>query len=119
MGVAASLLGLDNRIVAKAIRDGLGKERFEENFKVLEASYSWIEGQTYKWEKLPSISNPPQCLLMNGHEAVALGAISAGLKFCAFYPMSPSTSIAQTLIEWAKDMDLMVVQAEDEIAALI
>ena len=86
MGVAASLLGLDRRIVAKAMRDGLGEERFEENFKVLEASYNWIEGQAYTWEKLPPISNPPRRLLMNGHEAVALGAISAGLKFCAFLP---------------------------------
>jgi 2-oxoglutarate ferredoxin oxidoreductase subunit alpha len=118
MGIAASLLGLDKQIVAKTMKDALGKERYEENVKVLEASYSWIEGQAYKWEKLPSISNPPRRLLMNGHEAVALGAISAGLKFCAFYPMSPAVSVAQTLIERAKDMDLIVVQAEDEIAAI-
>ena len=118
MGVAASVLGLDKEIVAKSLGDGLGKEHFEENVKVLEASYHWIEGQDFKWEKLPSISTPPRRLLMNGHDAVALGAISAGLKFCAFYPMSPAMSIAQTLIERAKDLDLIVMQAEDEIAAV-
>ena len=118
MGVAASLLGLEKQVVAGVIKDSLGKEKFEENLEVLEKRFHWLEGQAYKREKLPSISNPPQRLLLNGHEAVALGAISAGLKFCAFYPMSPSTSIAQTMIEWAKEMDLVVVQAEDEIAAI-
>jgi 2-oxoglutarate ferredoxin oxidoreductase subunit alpha len=118
MGIAASLLGLEKQVVAGVIKDSLGKEKLEENLEVLEKSYHWLEGQAYKWEKLPSISNPSRRLLLNGHEAVALGAISAGLKFCAFYPMSPSTSVAQTMIEWAKEMDLAVVQAEDEIAAI-
>jgi 2-oxoglutarate ferredoxin oxidoreductase subunit alpha len=118
MGVVAGLLGLDKQIVAQAVRDGLGKEKFEENAKVLEASYDWLKAQSYGGEKLPTPSNRSRRLLMNGHEAVALGSVSAGLKFCAFYPMSPSTSVAQTLIEWAKEMDLVVVQAEDEIAAI-
>ena len=118
MGMATSLLGLDKQVVAGVIKDSLGKEKCEENLEVLEKNYHWPEGQSYKWEKLSSISNRPRRLLLNGHEAVALGAISAGLKFCAFYPMSPSTSIAQTMIEWAKEMDLVVVQAEDEIAAI-
>jgi 2-oxoglutarate ferredoxin oxidoreductase subunit alpha len=118
MGVAACLLGLEKQVVLGVIKDSLGKEKFEENLEVLEKSYHWLEGQAYQRMKLPSISNPPRRLLLNGHEAVALGAISAGLKFCAFYPMSPSTSIAQTMIEWAKEMDLMVMQAEDEIAAI-
>ena len=118
MGVAAGLLGLDKQVVAGVIKDSLRKEMFEDNLQVLETSYRWLEGQDYKWRKLPSVSNPPRRLLLNGHEAVALGAISAGLKFCAFYPMSPSTSIAQALIEWAKEMGLIIVQAEDEISAI-
>jgi 2-oxoglutarate ferredoxin oxidoreductase subunit alpha len=109
---------LNKQVVAEVIRDTLGKERFEENIKVLEASYDWLIKQSYKLEESPSIVKSFPRFLLNGHEAVALGAISAGLKFCAFYPMSPSTSIAQTLIEWAKEMDLVVVQAEDEISAI-
>jgi 2-oxoglutarate ferredoxin oxidoreductase subunit alpha len=118
MGVASGLLGLDKQVVAEVMKDTLGEEKFEENLEILEKSYHWLESQVYKRERLRSISNPPRRLLLNGHEAIALGAISAGLKFCAFYPMSPSTSVAQTVIEWAKEMDLVVVQAEDEIAAI-
>jgi 2-oxoglutarate ferredoxin oxidoreductase subunit alpha len=118
MGVVAGLIGLDEQVVAKAIEDTFGRQSSEENWKVLKASYDWLKEQALEWEKLPVIPKPAKRLLMNGHEAVALGAISAGLKFCAFYPMSPSTSVAQALIDWAKDMDLIIEQAEDEIAAI-
>ena len=118
VGIAASLLGIDKSILAKALEDDLGKERFEENRKVLETMYRWVEEKDLQWEKLPSVIKPPERWLMHGHEAVALGAISAGMKLCAFYPMSPSTSIPQTLINRAKDMDLIVEQVEDEIAAI-
>lgn len=118
VGVAAGLIGLDKQAVAKTIEDTLGKERSEANQKVLGASYDWLREHAFEWKKLLPVTSRIQRLVMNGHEAVALGAISAGLKFCAFYPMSPSTSIAQTLIDWAKDMGLIVEQAEDEIAAI-
>lgn len=118
MGVAAGLIGLDENVVAKTIEDTFGKERSEENLKILKASYQWLNEQAFEWEKLPALPKPAKRLIMTGHEAVALGALSAGLKFCAYYPMSPSTSIAQTLIDYAKDMDLVIEQAEDEIAAI-
>ena len=56
--------------------------------------------------------------MMNGNEAIALGAISAGLKFYSFYPMTPATTIGQTLAGYAGKMGLVVEQAEDEIAAI-
>lgn len=118
VSIAAGWMGLDREVMSKVTEDVFGKELFEGNKRVLEVSYRWLKEQSFQWEPLSTIPNPPRRWMMNGHEAVALGAISAGLKFCAFYPMSPSTSIAQTLIEWAKDMDLVIVQAEDEIAAI-
>lgn len=118
LGAASSLLGLNEKVVLKTIKDAIGEERFEENLKVFEESYQWMKQQPKKLERILPKETSDTRLLMNGHEAVALGAISAGLKFCAFYPMSPSTSIAQTLIDWAKEMDLVIVQAEDEIAAI-
>lgn len=57
-------------------------------------------------------------LLMNGNEALALGAIRAGCKFYSAYPMTPSTGIMNTIAEYAKDFNIVVEQAEDEIAAV-
>jgi 2-oxoglutarate ferredoxin oxidoreductase subunit alpha len=68
--------------------------------------------------KLPAISNRSRRLMMNGNEAIALGAISAGLRFYSFYPMTPSTSTSLTLAGQARRMGLIVEQAEDEIAAI-
>jgi 2-oxoglutarate ferredoxin oxidoreductase subunit alpha len=55
---------------------------------------------------------------MNGNEGIALGALSAGLRFCSFYPMTPANSISLKLAGYAKQMGLIVEQAEDEIAAI-
>lgn len=118
IGVAGALLGLDRQVLSKVIREVLGEEKATKNLDVLESSYQWLAFQPIKRNVLSPASKSFSRLLMNGHEAVALGAISSGLKFCAFYPMSPSTSIAQTLIDWSKEMDLIVIQAEDEIAAI-
>ena len=56
--------------------------------------------------------------LMSGNEAIALGALSAGVRFCSFYPMTPATSIVLNMAAHARRMGLIVEQAEDEIAAI-
>lgn len=57
-------------------------------------------------------------LLINGNEALALGAATGGINFCPFYPMSPATTVALSLADWAVQAGLIVEQAEDEIAAI-
>lgn len=57
-------------------------------------------------------------LLINGNEAVALGALAAGCKFYSAYPMTPSTSIMNYLASKMLDAEIVVEQAEDEIAAI-
>lgn len=118
IGIAAALMGLDRKVLGQTVEDTFGSSQSVENLRVLEASYRWFEEQSSEFKKLPEVKDPPQHLVMNGHEAVALGAISAGVKFCAFYPMSPSTSIPQALIDCSEEMGLVVEQAEDEIAAI-
>lgn len=54
----------------------------------------------------------------SGNEAVARGAIAAGLRFFAGYPITPSSEIMETLIDELPPAGGRVVQAEDEIAAL-
>ena len=90
----------------------------EENLKVLEAAFDWCSGQPATVHKLPPVAKPSQRLMLNGNEAIALGSLSAGLKFFAFYPMTPSTSISLNLAGHARQMGLIVEQAEDEIAAI-
>jgi 2-oxoglutarate ferredoxin oxidoreductase subunit alpha len=121
LGVCSALLGLDEGVVAQTVADFFGKvhrEAIEENRRAVGESYRWATGQNVAFEKLPPIPHPPQRMMMNGNEAIALGAATAGLKFYSFYPMTPSTSIALNLAGWAKKLGIVVEQAEDEIAAI-
>ncbi|MCU0609890.1 MAG: 2-oxoacid:acceptor oxidoreductase subunit alpha [Chitinispirillaceae bacterium] len=57
-------------------------------------------------------------LLLSGNDAIALGAIGAGCRFYSAYPMSPSTTIMETMGHFASGYRMVVEQAEDEIAAI-
>jgi 2-oxoglutarate ferredoxin oxidoreductase subunit alpha len=121
LGVCSALLGLDEEIVAQTVVDFFGKvhrDVIEENRRTLAESYRWATEGTAAFEELPPIDGPLQRLMMNGNEAIALGAVTGGLKFYAFYPMTPATSIALNLARWAKELGIVVEQAEGEIAAI-
>lgn len=57
-------------------------------------------------------------ILVNGSEAVALGAIAGGCDFISSYPMSPATGVLTFLAGHAREFEIIAEQAEDEIAAI-
>lgn len=121
LGVVGSLLGLDEKLLAGVVDDFFGKKDASlaaENRRALSQATTWAAGNARSRHKLPPVSNPSHRLIINGNEAIALGAVSAGLRFYSFYPMTPSTSIGLTLAGQARRMGLIVEQAEDEIAAI-
>jgi len=61
---------------------------------------------------------PASPLLMQGNEAVAEGAIAAGARFFAGYPITPSTEIAETLSRRMPEVGGSFLQMEDEIASI-
>jgi len=68
---------------------------------------------------LAGMTPPPEpCLLISGHEAVALGALAAGVQFVSGYPMTPWTSVLNAVAQRARQYGVVVEQAEDEIAAI-
>jgi 2-oxoglutarate ferredoxin oxidoreductase subunit alpha len=122
LGALASVIGIGQDVVEGLVADTFkkkGEEVIRQNREVLAKAYAWAAGQgRCGIQPLPPVQGPRPGLLLNGSEAVALGALAAGVGFCAFYPMTPSTSIALTLIAKAGEMQILVEQAEDEIAAL-
>jgi 2-oxoglutarate ferredoxin oxidoreductase subunit alpha len=56
--------------------------------------------------------------IINGSEALALGAVAGGCNFIASYPMSPGTGVLIYLSQFAADFGIVAEQAEDEIAAI-
>jgi 2-oxoglutarate/2-oxoacid ferredoxin oxidoreductase subunit alpha len=120
LGVAGALLGLIPETLARVVDEFFGHKNaalVDSNRKALQAAYQWMEKQDFSFPKLEPAQGEPR-LMLNGNEAIALGALSAGLKFLSFYPMTPATSIALTVAAQAQNMGIMVEQAEDEIAAI-
>ena len=56
--------------------------------------------------------------ILNGSEAVGIGAIAGGCNFIASYPMSPATGVLTYLSSKSREMGIVVDQAEDEISAI-
>ncbi len=121
LGVVAALLGLDTAVVSEAVAGYFGSKEAEDtraNIAAVYAAYGWAGTVTQPLRRLPPVEASAPRLLLNGNEALALGALAGGVKFCAFYPMSPATSIMVNLARYAQEMGVVVEQAEDEISAI-
>jgi 2-oxoglutarate ferredoxin oxidoreductase subunit alpha len=97
-----------------------GKDAVDQNQACASAGYRHVrERSTPPASQEISLGTPKRGkLLLSGSEAMAIGSICSGLKFYAGYPMSPSTAIMEFVASQARDYDIVVEPAEDEIAAL-
>ena len=119
LGGLAALIGLDVSHVAEQIRREFGErgEKIAEaNIAVLEEAYRYASDRFPPVAEVKKVGEPR--LLMSGAEALALGAVMAGMKFYAAYPMTPASPILHWLAEWGPKFGVAVVQPEDEIAAI-
>lgn len=57
-------------------------------------------------------------IILNGGQAVSLGAAAGGCNFISAYPMSPSTAVLTYLSQHSEELAIITDQAEDEIAAI-
>jgi len=92
------------------------KEILSKNLIAIERGYS--KGKELNLNFEIDKNNLENKILINGTQAVALGALAGGCNFLSFYPMSPSTGVAVFLAQHAKDFGIVVEQFEDEISAV-
>jgi 2-oxoglutarate ferredoxin oxidoreductase subunit alpha len=120
LGAALGIVSYDFSIVEKVLKDYFGSdEKGESNVKAARAGYDFVK-ENFRGEfkfHLGSVDGGKQ-ILLTGNDAVALGAMAAGCKFLAAYPMTPTTPILEYMAARAKDYNMVVVQPEDEIAAV-
>ena len=112
-GVILKLFGFEITNAEKVISDYIKGQYLELNVKALEEGYNLVETRF----TLPKVDQRER-IILNGNEALSFGALAAGLKFYCAYPMSPSTTILEYLAEAADEAEIVVEQAEDEIAAI-
>ncbi|MEC7714018.1 MAG: 2-oxoacid:acceptor oxidoreductase subunit alpha [Candidatus Thermoplasmatota archaeon] len=129
VGGLAHLLGIDEDMINECVSNQFkGKEKaIEFNLRAIGegrayAAENWADESPYHVE---SRDKDPDTFLVEGNEAVALGAIYGGINLLSWYPITPSSSMAESMIEWLPELreaddggtTCAVIQAEDELAA--
>jgi len=129
VGVMAQLLGIESDLVKQLLSDEFkGKDKLiAPNFKAFELGRAYAEKHIppigLKLRKSDKVGDR---IFAEGNDAAALGAVYGGATFCAWYPITPSTSLAESFQKYCtklrKDEDgknrFAIVQAEDEIASI-
>ena len=123
LGVLSKLFGVDFSILETIIKQKLGKKGdaiLNLNFQALKKGYQYVEQNLTKKDLFfvaPRTATENR-LILSGNQALAMGAIAAGCRFYAGYPITPATDIMEFLARELPKFGGAVVQAEDEIAAL-
>jgi len=129
-GVLAKLLGIDLVHMEKALAKQLGKKAkaVTLNAGALKAGFDYAEANLTKQDPfcIEPMNKTAGKILIEGNAAAAIGCMMAGVTVVAWYPITPSSSLCESLIGYMKkyrvDKDgkatFAIVQAEDEIASL-
>ncbi len=115
IGAVLKLFGvkLNNEQAESVFRKSLKAEYIEINIRAVRAGYDAVAAK-FEYAGGGFAGH----MIVSGNQALALGALAAGLQFYSAYPMSPSTSIMEYLALKSSESGILVEQAEDEIAAV-
>jgi 2-oxoglutarate ferredoxin oxidoreductase subunit alpha len=94
------------------------KEVCERNIALLDLGIRWAEENLDFGFEIPAAMSDEPKVVMNGNQAIAMGAVASGMELCAMYPITPATSVSHHLGEIFEQFGGIVHQAEDEIAAI-
>jgi 2-oxoglutarate ferredoxin oxidoreductase subunit alpha len=130
VGVVASLLTIDMAEVEKAIRKQFAKKVKAANLNLAaaQAGFDYAKANLQKRgafyiERMNATAGK---IIIDGNSAAALGCMFAGCTVVTWYPITPSSSLVETMIEYMKEYRIdadgkatfAIVQAEDELAAI-
>ncbi|MBV9074347.1 MAG: 2-oxoacid:acceptor oxidoreductase family protein, partial [Acidobacteria bacterium] len=130
VGVVAWLLGIDMKAVEAALRKQFAKKvkAADLNMNAARAGFDYAAASLTKTDSLyvePMNENAGK-VIIDGNAAAALGAMFAGVTVVTWYPITPSSSVCEQLIDYMKKYRIgpdgkatfAIVQAEDELAAI-
>ncbi|TYT60552.1 2-oxoacid:acceptor oxidoreductase subunit alpha [Natrialba swarupiae] len=119
VGVTAALLDMELEHIEDLMSDAMGGDVLESNLEILHDAYEMVEDEFETGHDLraPTGDHETEQALLSGSNAIAYGAIDAGCRFIAGYPMTPWTDVFTILSQNFPDMGGVSEQVEDEIAA--
>ncbi len=130
VGVAAQLLGIDMAEVEKALRKQFATKVKAANLNLaaVRAGFEYAAASLTKQDPyfIQRMDKTQGMIIIDGNSAAALGCMFAGVTVVTWYPITPSSSLVETLIDYMKEYRIgpdgkatfAIVQAEDELAAI-
>jgi 2-oxoglutarate ferredoxin oxidoreductase subunit alpha len=124
-GLMGRVIGLADDEVENCLRKQfkkLSKEQFEPNILALREGHSFADRAGIRGEHsiccMPALPAKEERMFISGNHAVAMGFLAAGGRFFAGYPITPATDVMNFLTRFSPPVGGIVMQAEDELAAV-
>ncbi len=130
VGVVAQLLSLDMAEVEKALRKQFAskKKAADLNFNAAKAGFDYAVATLEKKDPfvIERMNENVGKIIIDGNSASAIGSMFAGVTVVTWYPITPSSSLVESLIEYMKEhrvgpdgkATFAIVQGEDELASI-
>ncbi|HEX7960746.1 MAG TPA: 2-oxoacid:acceptor oxidoreductase subunit alpha, partial [Terriglobales bacterium] len=130
VGVIAQLIGIDMGAIEKALRKQFAKKvkAADLNMNAVRAGFDYAAASLKKIDPfyVEPMNETAGKIIIDGNAAAALGAMFAGVTVVTWYPITPSSSVCEQLIDYMKryrigpdgKASFAIVQAEDELAAI-
>lgn len=130
VGALSCLLQIEFSVLEQLLVEQFaGKEKLiAPNIKALQMGVDFVK-ENFSWPlpmRLERRDLVKDSIMTTGNSACGLGAVYGGATVCAWYPITPSTSVAEAFEEWCEEFrkeetggnKYAIVQAEDELAAI-
>ena len=129
VGAVSEMLGISMAEIEAALHYHFhGKAKaIALNLDMVNAAAAWARANLVKSDpyQVAPMDATDGLMLIDGNSAAALGALMGGVNVCAWYPITPSTSLVDALTDYAPNLrpaidgrtSYAIVQAEDELAA--
>jgi len=121
LGAAIALLDYDQELLNSVLHDTFGSKIAELNIEAAKQGHSYVKekySDSFGYSLKKTASAGKKRMFLTGNEAIGLGALNAGCKLYAAYPMTPATSILHFLAPLDREYKMVVIQTESEIAAV-
>ncbi|WP_239739445.1 2-oxoacid:acceptor oxidoreductase subunit alpha [Mammaliicoccus sp. P-M59] len=122
VGATCAVMNLDTKVFESLIKDLFGKKGesvVDLNIQALNEGYRLMSEQMDDLQSEHTLepTDSEGHLFMIGNDAIGLGAVAAGVRFMAAYPITPASEIMEYMIDRLPALGGTVIQTEDEIAA--
>ena len=112
LGAVLKYFGLPVKLAEDVLNEEFKEKTAQDNIDAVNEGYKLIDNKCKLEVK------EDNNIIINGNDALSLGAIAAGCKYYCGYPMTPATSILKYFSYKSEAVGIAVDQVEDEVAAL-